>query len=72
VAVAEKWNIYYGSGEFAKTMGDPVLGQVEANSQAEAVATAWQDSTIVGRMANVTAGLWAAKAVRRREEERER
>lgn len=32
----QEWNIYYADGEFARTMGDPLLGTVWATSREEA------------------------------------
>jgi len=36
------WNIYYAEREFAREMGDPCLGQVQASCKKEAEIAAWE------------------------------
>lgn len=54
------WNIYYESREFAREMGDPLLGRVEAESFEEAVEKAWKALEIAGKVV-FGAGLWAVR-----------
>lgn len=36
IPAPQEWNIYYADGEFARTMGDPLLGTVWATTKDEA------------------------------------
>lgn len=56
------WNIYYQSREFAKEMGDPLLGQVQAENAEEALARAERDPEIACK-AYPGAGLWAVPEI---------
>ena len=57
-----KWNICFADREYARAHNDPDLGQVEAETQAEAIEKAWQDKEIARRRFGHTAGLWAYPA----------
>lgn len=47
------WNIYYGSREYARVMGDPLLGQVSAATKQEAERVASKQGL------GGTGGVWA-------------
>jgi hypothetical protein len=64
-----KWSICFADREYARSVGDPTLGQVEADTQAEAIETAWQDREIARRRFGHSAGLWAYPT---REQQQER
>lgn len=50
------WNIYHRSREYARELGDPLLGTVEAETKEEAEAKAW------GSCKGGEAGYWAVPA----------
>jgi hypothetical protein len=54
------YRIYYESRELARSLGDPLLGIVEAGSAEEAVRKAGRDPAIAQR-AMPCCGLWAVR-----------
>ena len=55
------WNVYYGSSEYARVMGDPVLGTVSARSRDTAIAKAERGEWLTRGQSSL-AGYWAAPA----------
>jgi len=57
-----KWTICFADREYAREVGDPDLGQVEAATQEEAIKQAHADREIARRTFGHCAGLWAYPA----------
>jgi len=53
-----RWHIYYSDGEFARLLGDPLLGTVEA----ETIDDAERLGRALPTFTNCTAGVWAIPA----------
>jgi hypothetical protein len=64
-----RWNICFADREYACYLGDPDLGQMEADTQEEALEKAWADREISRRRFGHTCGLWACRA---KDDEQER
>ena len=54
-----RWNICFADREYAREIGDPDLGQVEADTQEEAIEKAKRDPAITRRAAGHCVSLWA-------------
>lgn len=54
----QRWSIYYSDGEFARLLGDPLLGIVEA----ETIDDAERLGRALPTYTNTTAGVWAVPA----------
>lgn len=66
-----KWTICFADREYARQLGDPDLGEVEADSQEQAVEKAYADRAIARRTFGHCATLWAYPS-RQRDDERGR